>query len=902
MRRIKKILKITAIVLLVLVGTAFAIPYIFKGKILNLVKAEINQSVNAKADFTDISLSLFRQFPRLSVGIEGLHITGNGIFEKDTLLQAKRIDVAVNLLSIFSGDSYTVYKIDIDEPRVRALVTKDGLANWDIVKPDTTISTDSTAPAAFKMNLERYSITNGYIYYEDDASNIKTEIKKLVHSGKGDFTANQFVLQTHTNADAVTVNYGGIDYLSAVKTVIDAAVDVNTDSSKYSFNTNEIRLNDLQLNSNGFFQLVNDSFYKMDIGFKAPAADFKSILSLIPVIYSHDFASINTKGKAAFDGFVKGIYSDDTLPAYQLKLDVTDGYFQYPDLPKPVKNIFVKARIDNPDGVTDHTTIDISKAHIEFDNDPFDLRLLLQQPLTAMNIDAAANGKVYLDKLTQFIKLEKDTRLKGLLDAAVTMKGSIAALEKGQYDNFNAGGNINLSDFLYASAAYPDGIALKKLQSSFTPKNLLLSEVTGAYQQTNFTASGAINNLLPYVLKNQTLDGNLTIKADKLDLNKWMGTTSDTTKKGTEAAKPFVVPANIHFLVNAAADEVKYDKLLLQQLNGSLLVANETVTLSNVQSAALDGSIKLNGSYSTLESKEHPAINLSYDLKELDVQKTFYAFNTFQKLMPVGKFIAGKLNSQLSFTGKLGENMMPDLNSLTGNGNLLLIQGFLSKFQPLEKLAQTLNIAALQQVAVKDIKNYIEFTNGQVLVKPFKVKVKDIEMEIGGMHGFTQSMDYTILMKLPRAMMGEKGNAYINNLAVQASNKGVPVKLSEVVNLTVKMTGSINNPVIKTDLKQSASSLAEDLKQQAADFAKAKADNTKNAVTKAVKDTATAIKNQALDIAKKELMNKLNGTKDTANNSKDSKKNMEQSAKGLIENLNLFKKKKKPAADTAKQQ
>jgi hypothetical protein len=308
----------------------------------------------------------------------------------------------------------------------------------------------------------------------------------------------------------------------------------------------------------------------------------------------------------------------------------------------------------------------------------------------------------------------------------------------------------------------------------------------------------------------------------------------------------------------------------------------------------------LNGSYSTAESKEHPVIKLSYDLKELDVQKTFYAFNTFQQLMPVGKFIAGKLNSQLSFTGKLGENMMPDLNSLTGNGNLLLIQGFLSKFQPLEKLAQTLNIAALQQVAVKDIKNYIEFTNGQVLVKPFKVKVKDIEMEIGGMHGFTQSMNYTILMKVPRALMGEKGNAYINNLAMQASNKGVPVKLSDVVNLTVTMTGNISNPTIKTDLKQTATSLAEDLKQQAAAFAKAKADSTKNAVTKAVKDTATAIKNQAIDMAKKELINKLNNTKDSS--SKDSKKNIGESAKGLIENLNLFKKKKKPVNDSIKQQ
>jgi hypothetical protein len=47
-----------------------------------------------------------------------------------------------------------------------------------------------------------------------------------------------------------------------------------------------------------------------------------------------------------------------------------------------------------------------------------------------------------------------------------------------------------------------------------------------------------------------------------------------------------------------------------------------------------------------------------------------------QKLMPVGKFLAGKLSSQFNMTGKLNGDMFPDLSTLTGNGNLLLIQGY----------------------------------------------------------------------------------------------------------------------------------------------------------------------------------------------------------------------------------
>jgi hypothetical protein len=150
-------------------------------------------------------------------------------------------------------------------------------------------------------------------------------------------------------------------------------------------------------------------------------------------------------------------------------------------------------------------------------------------------------------------------------------------------------------------------------------------------------------------------------------------------------------------------------------------------------------------------------------------------------------------------------------------------------------------------------------------------------------------------MKVPRAMIGPKGNAMVNNLVTQVSNKGVPVKVSDIVNLHVKMGGTIKNPVLTTDLKQSASSLAAELKQEATELVKAKVDSTKTAVTNAVKDTVKAVKNQVIAAVKDELIKKINPADSTkpGNNIGDTKKKAEQSAKDLIKGINPFKKKKK---------
>ena len=897
---LKKFLKIFLIVFVVLIALAFAAPFLFKDKIITLVKSEINNNIDAKADFKDVDISFFRNFPRVSVALEKLQIIGNNEFSNDTLISAKEINAALNIMSVIRGSDFKVHSISVNEPRIHARVLKDGRANWDIAKEDTTASTPETEPQPFTLDLQRYTINNAYILYDDASTNMRSEIINLTHEGTGDFTSDVFTLSTKTSADAVDFQYGGVPYLSDTKTSMDVDLEVDNRSSTYTFKKGAIKLNELLVATEGFFQMVNDSSYNMDIKFNAPSTDFKNILSLVPTVYKTDFDKIKTSGKATFGGFVKGAYTGTQMPAYNIDLGVENGFFQYPDLPMPVRNINLTVNVNNPDGVTDHAVVNIPKAHIELDKEPFDFRLLVKTPVSDMFIDAAAKGGLDLSKVSQFVKLDPGTQLKGNLTADVTMKGNMSAIEQQRYEQFNAAGNIILKQFLYASKDYPEGVSLNNLLMAFNPKNVSVSDVQGNYMKTNFTADGTINNLLGYVLKDQPLDGALTVKADNVNLDDWMGVSTDTVSASAEESKPFAVPANISFLVNANVDKLHYDKVDLHNLSGSLKMADETVQINNVKANALEGTMAINGSYSTKSSKVKPAIKLSYDVRGLDVEKTFYAFNTLEKIMPVGKFLSGKLTSQLSVTGLLGDNMMPELSSLTGDGNLFLLEGFLKKFAPVEKLAQLLNIDKLETITLRNLKTYFEFTNGKVLVKPFTVKVKEVEAEIGGMHGLDQTLDYIVNLKFPRSLMGGKGNQYINNLVTQVNNKGVPIKVAEVVNLHVLMGGTITNPVFKTDLKQTATSLAADLKEQVTEFAKQKIDSTKTAVTNAVKDTLASVKQQAAEAAKEEIRKRLAGEKDTLSAaSKDPKKKLEEAGKGLLEGINPLKKKKK-ATDTTK--
>src|SRR6185436_11882287 len=132
----KKLFKWIGIVVLILVVLMIALPFIFKDKIVEKIKSEANASLNAKFDFSDFSLSLFRHFPNLSMEIEGLSILNNEPFAGDTLVYAKSVSVTVDLMSVISGDQVKIKGIDLQSPVMKFLVTKDGQPNWDIMKPE----------------------------------------------------------------------------------------------------------------------------------------------------------------------------------------------------------------------------------------------------------------------------------------------------------------------------------------------------------------------------------------------------------------------------------------------------------------------------------------------------------------------------------------------------------------------------------------------------------------------------------------------------------------------------------------------------------------------------------------------------------------------------------------------
>ncbi len=879
---VKRILLTIGILIFLLLATAILVPVFFKDKILVIVKKELNDQLVATTEFKDLDISILHSFPHLSVSILDLSISGKDSFKNDTLIAAKSIDISLDLMKAING-TYEILNVGIHSPRIHAIVHRDGSANWNITKPDTAAAKPGAASKPFALKLRKYAIENGDIDYNDEQGNMRLSIKNLNHSGSGDFSSDAFTLKTQTTADAITYVMGKIPYLLNVKTLIDLDLQIDNKTNKYSFNTDKIQLNGLKLSTRGYVQMPDTNNILMDISINTPSNNFRDFLSLVPGVYQSNFKDIKTSGSLTLKGNLKGTYNKKQMPGFDFTLGIKDGMFQYPNLPDKVANIQIKLNVSNKDGITDHTVVNLEKCHLELGAQPVDLQLLLKNPVTDQLIDASLNGRIDLAGIQRFIKLEEGTKLAGTIVAGITVKGSVVAAQKKEFDKIDASGTLTFADIAYTAKDYPDGIQLNSMLLTFNPKSVAITNMKGNYQGTAFNGDATVNNLLGYTLHNEALDGTFNIKADKVDVNKLMGTsaTPDTSKKA--ASTVFLVPANLNIVLKAEAGSIKYDNLTLTNVKSTMIIRNEIVNLESVTGNGLDGTIKISGFYSTKTDKKKPDIQLDYTLTGVDIQKTYTSFTMAQKMMPSGKYVSGKVTTDLTMTGKLNPDMTPAMNTLTGKGSMILSNAVLSNFPITDKLADNLHLPQLKSIKLQDSKTFFTFENGRVTIQPYKMKLNGIDAEIAGSHGFDQTVDYGVNMSVPRAMMGTEANAFVDNLAGQAAKKGLNIKVGDKVNITTKITGTITSPKIETNLKNVAGDAVNSIKTEILK----KADSVKNVVKDTVKTIAKQVVNQAKDELKKQLLGGGDTTKNKNNNPINNAG--DQLKKGLD---GLFKKKK----------
>jgi hypothetical protein len=585
------------------------------------------------------------------------------------------------------------------------------------------------------------------------------------------------------------------------KALIDAKIDLLADLDKmnFTFRDNYFSLNDLKLNFTGMVAMPGDNI-ETDLKFGTDKTSFKTLLSLVPAIYMKDFKDLTTSGEFILNGSAKGVYSaaDSTLPDISLDLVVNNGLISYPALPEKIKNINIKLNAFVDGKVLDKTTVNVDLFHFELAGNPFDMTLALRTPISDPDFKGSLIGKIDLAALSKAVPLDSIS-LSGIIDMSVKMAGRLSMIQKEQYEKFQASGTIGIKNMIVAMIGYPEvkiNGAGFEFSSAYAALNYSNLNVGG---KSDFNITGRLENYLPYILKNETIKGNLTLTSNlvdaseilsKISTNKTVATVEDTT-----ALAAIQVPKNIDFDFNASIKNFIYDKIKAQNVKGHIIVHDGVVSFRETGMNILGGLITLNADYDTRDSLK-PLMKANLNIQSLGIKDAFTTFNTIQKLAPAAEGIDGKVNVQFSFQSLLGSNMMPVIQSINGSGKLQSEEVTLLKCAAYDKIKEVLKLSEKYTNTFKNLNISYSLKAGRVYVSPFDTKVGNIKMNISGDQGLDKTMNYFIKTEIPRADLGSSINSLIDNLSNKAAEFGINYKPSDVIKVNLKLSGVFGKPVV----------------------------------------------------------------------------------------------------------
>lgn len=1025
---LRRTFKILATLLVVFLALAIIIPILFKDKIVAEVKVAINDSINAKVDFEDVDISLLRDFPDISMGISKLEIVGIDTFKNIPLATMEGFNMSFDLISVISSKRpVELNHIGVKEAKINVLVTEDGLANYDIVKP----AADPDAEVSFEIQLQSYEVNGLDLEYNDRMQNMSLSIEDLDHSGSGDFTQDVFDLKTKTKIARLDAKYQGIPYASDWNVLADMDILVDMVNQKYSLKDNELTLNELSLSGEGEIVLSED---KIDIlaELNAPEHPFKDFLSVVPAAYTPDFEDVTARGRASVMAKVSGTYIEEKniYPSFDIKTKISDGYLKYPELPQDISDINVDINLASKDQRMENIFLDISSFKMKIGENPIDGYFNSTGDLNNPRLVGAINGLLDFATLKDAFPIPDVKTLKGQLALNCRLNTYLQDALDQIYDKVEFTGDFDLRDFQMVYADYPEisidesklsvspqKISLQKtdlilgksdlaftmdikeplaffsseeesvtnvsMNSNFldlnewmpetlenqndslpasaevTPPNsteinknasvryttnierlvydsytidnikssgklssqtILLDNFSATIDDSDIQADGELRNLSDFTMNDGMLQGQMSIKSRKLDLNQFMteSETSSTSEQVTYMAP--IIPKNVDVQINLKADELIYTNLDLKELKGELSIKNGQAILENMTTEALGGKMALEGMYDT-EDPNKPGFSLKYDVSQLRFGKTFEKILTIQKLAPIAKFIDGVFNATFVVNGDITNDLMPDLTTISASGFMETLDGVVQGFGPLSKIGDKLGVSELKKWNIKNSKNWFEVENGTVNVKEFDHSIDDIAMKIGGKHSL-KAMDYSIVATIPREKLkengvtglAETGLAFLEN---EAGKIGLNIDQGDFITLDISIGGSLLKPTLKIKpiasggktvkdvAKDQINETIDELKDEATEKATEVANTVKDSVQTVVDqqlDTLTTKAQEFIDDQKDAITGKadsmasdaINDVLENATNMLDDKtKNEVEDIKDKIKDFNPFKKRKK---------
>lgn len=793
MKRLKKILIYTTVVLAVLFATVVISVFLFKDKIIRQFVNEANQQLNTPVKIGKIDVSMFDDFPNLAIVFTDVYVEDShpGVYP---LLTAERLSFTLSPVQLWKGN-YSITGLSVTGSETNLRINAAGKANYIILK-----ETQGGGSGAVQFDLRNVRLNNTIVSYLDQQADQHHvfNCEKLTAS----IAVNGDLYNITAKGDVITeqIGVGNTLFLTNKTFEVDAQIDYDDDKKIVDFNSSVLKIARSKFEIGGHYTFKDKNL--IDLTAAGKDTDIQTLLSLLPDETSKNLKQYRSDGDVFFNLTLKGEISDRKSPFISVLFGCKDATLYHPDYQSRISKANLNGSFASPSLTNfNDAKLFLKDVEGELNGKMFTGNLGISQ-FNDPYITLDFKGELDAASVNNFYPIPQVKELTGLIDVDIMFEGKTSLLKKkatAQKVQTNGAVTLQNVNFNYGN----QNIHFKDINGTlqFNNNDLALSNVRGYFENSDFQLNGFFKNIITFLLfENQPIGIETDLKSNFLDLDQLFSIGFEEEESNEYQ---FRISPDLQLNFNCDVKAMKYKRFKPTNIKGDLLVKNQVAVSRNITMNTMGGALTLNGIVDAKNSKAIDVIS-TFKLDGQHVDSIFYVFENFDQTFIEDKHLKGRAYANVELEMTLNEKLNLIAPTLIADISATIKNGELNNFEPLKALNKYLDDEGLSKLRFADLKNEIHIEKQTIYLPQMEVKSNVTTIQVSGTHTFDQHIDYRVAAPLRNKKKIDPDEAFG---AIEEDGSGK-------AKIFLKITGTTDDYDVSLDKDAVKKKIASDLKKE----------------------------------------------------------------------------------------
>lgn len=715
----------------------------------------INQQVETKIQVEEIGVGIFRNFPYTSVFFRDVVVwSGHGFrrgefpaYSRDTLLTAQSVSLQFNLFDL-ARKQYDVRRLSVTNGTVRLLTDSLGGNNFTI-RPDHPKKESKNLfidLRAFQINGIRLEIIN---HAKQHKGSMVFENVQL----DGNFSSEEYMLNLSGTALLERWSTGGIQYVENQHLESDVSFIVR--DNLYTINRGRLDLGYILADLEGSVLIDHEKGMgaDLDLNLDARKVDIPWILDLLSRQGSLETGKIRARGKADITADITGMASPVLSPHIVASFSLVASEFSADPLPVAIRSVDLAGRYTNGRlNALSSTLIELHTLRFRAGNSSVDATIQaenLLEPVYYLHV----GGAIDVSDINQFFTDLPLVFRSGTLVPDLKVSGRITGRSGDRREiTFIPGGSIKLED---AAFGFRDATAeISEISGTIDmEKYTWKSSFEGIIGESEVSLSFTHNNPVPFLAGTGDLDVSARLTGDVLNLDALF-----PREKNRERAGGMRLPERLYADVGFEFGSVRYNNITASRVRGMARYIFPSLLIDDFHADAWNGTVDARAGIASLD-RPVKRFNINANARNLDIDGVFNAFQNFNQDAITSDNLKGAVSLVSEFAAEFNAENTFDRSSIVSENHVVIRNGELIDFEPLEAVSRILKIDRMDRVTFSTIENNILIKDGSITIPEMNIESSAINVNASGSQGFNGTYRYHLAVKLSEILFKKAQSA-----------------------------------------------------------------------------------------------------------------------------------------------